>query len=135
MSLKIKEGIDIGENVKEGRNGEPLEQALINDPSVYELIIDRMDAESRKVAVHIAGYIAKKLLAQRKYLCCKNYLIGVLSESNPDHDYIRRLSRGGLTIPSSELTEYVCAAFAILEYTEHIIVSSELPAHLSLIHI
>ena len=81
------------------------------------------------MTVHIIGYIAKKLLAQRKYLCCKNYLIGVLSESNPDHDYIRRLSRGGLTIPSSELTEYVCAAFSILEYTERIIVSSELPAH------
>ena len=130
MSL-IKEGIDIDESVKEEKPDESLEHALLDNPLVSGLAIDRMqlDAETRKVAVHVAGYIAKKLVDQTKYRCCVNYLTGELDKNNPDHDYVRSLSRGGLTIPSSPLTEYVCTVFAILEYAENIITSSKQETH------
>ena len=127
MSL-IKEGIDIDESVKEEKPDQSLEQSLVDNPLVSGLVIDRMqlDAETRKVAVHVAGYVAKKFVDQTKYKCCVSYLTGELDKTNPDHDYVGSLSRGGLTIPSSHLTEYVCAAFAILEHAESIITSSKL---------
>ena len=47
-----------------------------------------MDAENRKVAVHVAGYISKKLVDQTKYKCCVNYLTGEVDKNNPDYDYV-----------------------------------------------
>ena len=47
-----------------------------------------MDAETRKVAVHVAGYITKKPVDQTKYKCCVNYLTGELDNNNPDYDYV-----------------------------------------------
>ena len=85
-----------------------------------------MNAETRQVAVHVAGYITKKPVDQTKYKCCVNYLTGELDKNNSDHDYVGSLSRGGLTIPSSHLTKHVCAAFAIPEHAESIITSSKL---------
>ena len=37
---------------------------------------------------------------------------------NPDHGYLIILKRGGLTIPSPNLVNYVCDAFAVLNATE-----------------
>jgi hypothetical protein len=124
----IKSGCDIDDSVKEEKPSTSAEQSLIMDPLVSELSINRLqlEGESRKVAVYIAGLIAKKISDQKKHYCCVNFLKGRLSADNPDHTYIQTLSRGGLTIPSSELTEYVCTAFAILQHTENIIRSSEL---------
>ena len=45
-----------------------------------------MDAETMKVAVHVAGYIAKKLVDQTR--CCVNFLTRELDKKNPDHDYV-----------------------------------------------
>ena len=127
MSL-IKEGVDIDASVKEEKPDLSLEQSLINDPLVSDLSIDRLllDAQTRKVGVHIAGLIAKHFGENKQYWCCKKALTGVLSESNPDHSYIRSLNRGGLTIPSAHLTEFICTIFAILDYTQVLIRSSQL---------
>ena len=127
MSL-IKEGIDIDDNVKEEKCDDSLEHSLVEDPLVSDLLIDRMqlDAESRKIAVHVAGFVAKNLKENDKYSCCVKHLTGELRDDNPDHDYIRVLNRGGLTVPSDHFTEYVCCAFSILEHTESVITSSKL---------
>ena len=114
MSL-IREGIDIDETIKEEKPDQSVEQSLVDNPLVSGLVIDCMqfDAKTRKVAVHVAGYIAKKLLDPTKYKFCVNYLTGELDKNNPDHDFVGSLSIGGLTIPSSHLREYVCAVFAV----------------------
>ena len=50
--------------------------------------------------------------------CCSNFLIEeFFSDENPDFSYIEILSKGGLTIPYINLANYVCTAFAILDFT------------------
>ena len=125
-----KEGVDIDASVKVQTPIENFEDELINNKLVCDLTIDRiqLDAETRKIAVHVAGHVAKRIREQKKYQCCVEHVVGDMTLDNPDHDYIRILSRGGLTIPSVNFTEYVCSAFAILEYAENIISSSKLSA-------
>ena len=124
----IKEGCDIDDSVKDEKPDQSLTQSLLDQTSDISIDTMQLEPESRKVAVHIAGYIAKKLIKQKKYSCCTKSFVGVLSTDNPDHDFIQILNRGGLTVPSSDLTDYVCTAFAILESTEKLITSSGLPA-------
>ena len=73
--------------------------------------------ESREVGAYIAGYIAKKLKKRfgtccQEFLCCAN-----IDESNLDHTYLTIFSRGGLTIPSPTLLDYVCTSFAMIDYS------------------
>jgi hypothetical protein len=73
---------------------------------------------SRAVAAHVAGYIAlkfsEKLGRGGPASCCQQHLFGALDEKDPDHAYIRELSRGGLKVPSPSLLAYVSACFAAL---------------------
>ena len=75
--------------------------------------------DSREVAIHIAGFTAKKYLKKIKSSsCCKMHITGSIDMENPDHEYLIILNRGGLTIPSPNLVNYVCDAFAVLNATE-----------------
>ena len=48
--------------------------------------------DSREVAVHIAGYTAKKCLKRIKgSLCCKMHIMGSIDMENPDYEYLRRV--------------------------------------------
>ena len=126
----LKAGIDIDDSVRSDTNQAPLIQTLLRDIDDLEILSDsvKLLPDSREVAVHIAGYIAKKLKEKKAYACCKAHLTGKMSDENEDHAYVRILSRGGLTIPSPSLTKYVCEAFAILDICEDTITRSELPA-------
>ena len=65
---------------------------------------------SREVAIHIASYIAKKLTSySNNYFC--DFLVFTETDANPDKGYLKLLSRGSLTIPSSGLREFVCSGF------------------------
>ena len=46
---------------------------------------------------------------------------------NPDHDCIIILNRGGLTIHSPNLVNYVCDAFALLSATENVLINQSKP--------
>ena len=63
--------------------------------------------------------------------CCKGLLTGDSGAENPDILYVQILSRGGLTIPSANLVNYVCAAVAILEFVDDLITKSGLPVRKS----
>ena len=76
-----------------------------------------MSEDCREVAFHIAGYIEKKN-PKRFGKCCHKLMIGVDKYDSPDKKNIEILSRGGLTIPS---TNYVCGTFAILDFTFDVI--------------
>ena len=52
---------------------------------------------------------------------------GNLVPENSDFSYLQILSRGGLTIPSIDLVNYVRTAFAILIYSVDVITQFDLP--------
>ena len=85
--------------------------------------------ESREVAVHIAGYIAKKLI-KRLGNCCKEHLSENLVPGNSDFSYLRILLRGQLTIPSINLVGYVWTDFAILDSSDDVITQFDLAPHI-----
>ena len=51
------------------------------------------------------------------------HITGSIDIENPDHEYLIILNRGGLTIPSPNLVNYVCDAFAVLSATENILIN------------
>ena len=59
--------------------------------------------------------------------CCNGLLTGDSGAENLDCSYVQILSRGGLTIPSTNLVNYGCTAFAILEFMDDLITKSDLP--------
>ena len=67
--------------------------------------------------------------------CCKGLLTGDSGAENPDFLYVQILSRGGLTIPSANLVNYVCAAVAILEFVDDLITKSGLPLRKAAEHV
>ena len=80
--------------------------------------------DSREVAIHIAGFTAKKHLKKIKSSsCCKMHITGSIDMENPDHEYLIILNRGGLTIPSPNPVNYVCDAFAVLNATESVFIN------------
>ena len=90
---------------------------------VDELIFSK---DSREVAVYVAGYVAKKCVDYLKNCdICK--LIGDVNDETEDNSYLIILNRGGLTLPSLGLSEYVINSIAALEYFEGDILSSGLP--------
>ena len=54
---------------------------------------------------------------------------------NPDFWYVQILSRKGLTIPSTNFVNYVCTAFAILEFMDDLITKYCLPVHKATEHV
>ena len=82
--------------------------------------------DSREVAIYIAGYVAKKL-NERFDDYCNGLLTSDSGANNPDFSYVQILSSGNFTIPSTNLVNYVCAAFAILELLDDLITKSGLP--------
>ena len=80
--------------------------------------------DSREVAIHIAGYMVKKF-KKRLGDCCIVFLTGDPDDfESQDISYIRTLSRGGLKTPSLNLANYLCSAFAMLDFLFGIITES-----------
>ena len=51
------------------------------------------------------------------------------------YDYLLKLSRGGLTLPASDLTDYVCKSFAMFELCETVTRKADLPERVAAEHI
>ena len=62
-------------------------------------------------------------------------MTGDSGAENPDFLYVQILSRGGLTIPSANLVNYVCMVFAILEFVDDLIIKSGLPVRKATKHV
>ena len=122
----LKEDIDIDEEIKISSTREIEIMKLKTDIDSLGISLDTLmlSPDSREVAVHIAGYTAKKYLKKIKSSsCCKMHITGSIDIENPDHEYLIILNRGGLTIPSPNLVNYVCDAFAVLSATENILIN------------
>ena len=91
-----------------------------DDSHLYEAALTD---DSNEVATTIAGYIAKKLIKRSSCIICKSCLVrekGIHFENKYFNNF-DNLSRGGWTIPSSSLAEFVSNGFAILDSADEII--------------
>ena len=83
-----------------------------DDSYLYEAT---MKKDGEEVATTIAGYIGKQLVKRSKCKDCKTALVLPKDTSSFDNTYFYQLSRGGLTVPSPSLAEFVVSSFAILD--------------------
>ena len=122
----LKEDIDIDEEIKISCPGKMEIMKLKTDIDSLGTSLDTLllSPDSREVAAYIAGYTAKKYLKKIKSSsCCKMHTTGSIDMENPDHEYLIILNRGGLTIPSPNLVNYVRDIFAVLSATENVLIN------------
>ena len=131
-NLKIKslvrEGFNIDDKVKlEEDHSSDLQDLLC---SLHQAIKDRdsimLAEKSIEISDNIAVYIAYKAM-QYCNGCCQEYLFD--QGNSPHHDnYLSKLSRGGLLVPSEGLSAFVSQGFALLDFSSSTIQSSSLPS-------
>ena len=104
-------------------------QNLLNDITSENLIKETivLSDDTREVGIHISGYIAKKI-KDRFEDCCIEHEVGEIKKDDADGVYLKIISRGGLTVLSYSLSNYVCEAFSLLDYFNEIINKSDIPA-------
>ena len=79
-----------------------------------------LNTDSLEVATTIAGYIAKQLAKRSNCIICKE-MFTANGNSIANDKYLNLLSRGGLTVPSPNLADFVCNCFAVLDFVgDHI---------------
>ena len=79
---------------------------------------------SAEVAYTIAGYVARKLMNRFECEKCEEMMTAGEDDKRMSMEYFNLLSRGGLTAPSSQLSEFVCSAFCIVEYVDKLVAST-----------
>ena len=117
----LKENINIwDEDLKpqqKNENSSLLDVLSGYDSEIYDLCLS---ADSREVAYSIAGYVVKKILKRFDCGICSGLMIGNDTEIKENH-YLNLLSRGGLIIPSTQIAEFICSCFAILDFADNFI--------------
>ena len=120
-----KENINIDETIKVTVDESTNETELIS--KVESLIRDidsiQLSEDSRHVSDYIAGHIsykAKKICKD----CCYNELVGLNDETQ--QSFLSLMSRGGLVVPSEDLSTFVAQRFALLDACSEIIRTSGL---------
>ena len=107
LKTLLKDDIDISNimdsNVEHDENIETLLHHVDLSRCSDEMVT--LSEDSREVGIYIAGYVAKKL-KERFGDCCNGLLTGDSGAENPGFLYVIILSRGGLTIPSTNLVNY-----------------------------
>ena len=119
----LKDDIDISNimdsNVEHDENIETLLHHVDLSRCSDEMVT--LFEDSREVGIYIARYVAKERLKERFGDCCNGLLTGDSGSENSHFSYFQILSRGGLTILSTNLVNYVCTAFAVLELVDNLI--------------
>ena len=122
----LKAGINIWEDEEESAT-EELQENFLQELQLREdeIISLSLSESARGEAEVVAGYVATKLHCR---FHCVNYEDMMVqhekSKSDNTNKYFDALSRGGLTVPSSNLLEFVCSSFAILDFLETVIKST-----------
>ena len=79
--------------------------------SVTDVDSFALNEQTKEVSNFVAGYVAKKVKVLTE-TCCSQLLTGYC----PDDGYIKLMSRGGLIVPSSALSDTVATSFSILDH-------------------
>ena len=79
----------------------------------YESEINKLflSPDSKEVAYTISGYITNKLIKHFLSEMCSLIMVGNDSDKATDKKYFDLLSRGGLTVPSRQMAEFVGACY------------------------
>ena len=106
------------------------ESALVTNPSLnfekFEQLLEEnfvvteettLTNKSEEVSFFIAGYVAKQLHTKMYCNVCASCFSGCTADVATGL-YFDILTRGGLTIPSLELLQYVSQCFVVLNYTD-----------------
>ena len=111
----LKAGIDVWKHVSTDDDVEGLNE-FISNLSVHatELQEVSLDPESADVARLISGFVSRKIFENTK---CDNCVEKIIS-TDSSHGYLEDISRGNLTIPSTNVLYIVSSSFAQLEYIE-----------------
>ena len=129
LKILLKEDIDIcnimDSNVEHNENIETLLHHVDLSCCSDEMVT--LSEDSREVGIYIAGYVAKKL-KERFGGCCNGLFPNNSGAENPNFSFVQILSRGSLKIPSTNLVNYVCTAFAVLGFVDELITKSGLLA-------
>ena len=121
----VKECNDIKDGIKVTENEDAIQQGLFDN--IMEIGFENvmLSDESREVAAHISGYIAKKLVKSSDTV-----VKIIVSMSQKQHQQLMSIlifwSRGGLTLPSECLVTYVCDCFAFVDHDINVITSSKM---------
>ena len=76
------------------------------------------------------------MIKKTKCVTCRAFLTSSSTDSLlENYDYLMKLSRKGLTIPSVDLTHYVSKSFAMLELSENIFRRIEVPERIAAEHV
>ena len=86
-----------------------------------------MSDDTRGVGIYISGYIAKNI-KDRFEDCRIEYAVWEITVGDADSANLKIISRGGLTVPSYSLSNYVCKAFSQIDYFNEIINKSDIQA-------
>ena len=122
----MKEDIDIGEEIKISCPGEMEIIKIKRDSDSLRISLNTLmlSHDSREADVHIAGYAAKKYLEKIKSSSCsKMHTTGSTDMENPYHEYLIILNRGGLTVASPNLVNYLFDPFAVLSATIYVLIN------------
>ena len=120
----LKAGINIWQDDEEGATEEQQEDILQELQVREDEIISLSLSESaRDVAEVVAGYVATKLRCRFHCENCEDMRVQH-EKSDNTNKYFDALSRGGLTVYSSNLLEFVCSSFAISDFAETVIKST-----------
>ena len=92
-----------------------------NESEINKLFLS---PDSKEVAYTISGYMTNKLIKHFQCEICSLIMVGNDSVKATDKEYFDLLSQGGLTVPSRQMAEFVCACFVILEYAGQFIVKN-----------
>ena len=115
----LKEDLDI-DNVKvDNTNDDETTSRLLSHTNIVSCSPEHLclSDDSRGSSTSYCRLHCEKV-KKRLGNCCKEHLSGNLVPENSDFSYLQILPRGGLTIPSINLVNYVCTAFAILDYSQ-----------------
>ena len=114
----LKEGINFWtENLSPLGTSEILELSAVIEKEHSHLYEASLTDDGKEVAITVAGYIAKKLSDRTKCCDCKPNLISTI-ETVYENRYFNLLSRGGFTVPSPSLADFVVHSFAILDIVD-----------------
>ena len=120
----LKAGINIWEDEEESATeelqGDFLQKLQLREDKIISLSLSE---SARDVAEVVAGYVATKLHCRFHCENCEDVMVQH-EKSDNTNKYFDALSRGGLTVPSSNLLEFVCSSFAILDFAETVIKST-----------
>ena len=128
----IKESIDFWKEDVRPENNHAVDITNLNnelDNMEGDIEESMLSPDSVQVSAVIAGYTVRKVMIGRsKCETCQRLSIATGDEKSAvENDYLNRLSRGGLIVPTADLRHYISKAFAILDLCHRLIVESPLP--------